>query len=286
MNNTVKIVSTVILSSVLGALGFWFVFDRGSAENSPRRASSERRISKTSRSGSVKRITEISVNSKSGEKSVRIVESEMAKPNVLNAAEIDEESMLSEVQKAVLKDIQDALDADDLKALRKALHKFAESSQKGGLGGYANVPRVIRAAAVQALGWFGKEAAVDLIDFMADSDEDISSDAFDQFEMALQDGDMSDFERAEIVKATAKALTDADRVESLLSNLIDMRNSVKADTAITILNDGTSQSKAGLMEQMEFYFDDGVKTADDIGKWRAENPDDPGDDELYGGEKK
>ena len=287
MRNEFKISIVVLASIALGAAGAWF-FIGGSADDAKARAAAPQiRMSKTNRSGKVKKITEISIKRGTGEKSVRITESEVNRPDVLGAVDIDAEGQLSDLQKSVLKDIQDALDAEDLKALRKALSKFTASACKGGLGDYANVPRALRAAAVQALGWFGGKAAADLIGFMAESDEEISSDAFDQFEMALQDCDLSDFERAEIVKMTTKALTDTDRIDSILSSsLIDMRNSVKADTAIAILDEGTSQSKAVLLDQMEFYFDDGVKTADDIGKWRAENPDDPGDDELYGGEKK
>lgn len=245
----------------------------------------EQKIAKTVRSGSVKKITEISVNRKGGKKSVRIVESEATKPDVVKDAEIDDEELLSDVQKSVLMDIQKALDADDVKALRKALSRFTASKSKGGLGGYANVPRVIRAAAVQALGWFGKDVVVDMIDFMADADEEISDDAFNQFEQALQDCEMGDRERSSLIKTVSKALTDSDRVDSMISCLSDMRNSVKADTAIAILTDGSDQSKAMLLEQMEFYFDEGVQTVDDLKKWMAENPDDPDDEEFYGGSK-
>jgi len=285
MKNEIKIGLVALASIVLGAMGA-YLFIGGVSSNAKAHASAhELHLSKTKRSGKVKKITQISVKCDSGENSVRIVESEASRPNVLNDAQIDDEDQLTDLQKSVLKDIQDALDAEDLKALRKALSKFTASIQKGGLGGYANVPRVMRSAAVQALGWFGSKAAVDLIDFMADSDEDVSSEAFDQFEFALQDVSLSDYERAAIVKATAKALTDADRIDTLLSSLIDMRNSVKADTAAAILSEGSEQSKAVLAEQMDFYFEDDVKTVDDINRWLVENPDDPGDDDFYGGEK-
>jgi hypothetical protein len=66
---------------------------------------------------------------------------------------------------------------------------------------------------------------------------------------------------------------------------MDMRNSVKCDTAISILKDGTSQAKAAMLEQMDFYFEEGVDSVDGVKKWLAENPDDPGDDEFYGGDK-
>ena len=285
MRNGIVIGLIVIAAVAVGAFGAWLFMPSASETSDDGHMGKEQKIAKTVRSGSVKKITEISVNRKGGKKSVRIVESEATKPDVVKDAEIDDEELLSDVQKSVLRDIQKALDADDVKALRKALSRFTASKSKGGLGGYANVPRVIRVAAVQALGWFGKDVVVDMIDFMADADEEISDDAFNQFEQALQDCEMGDRERSPLIKTVSKALTDSDRVDSMISCLSDMRNSVKADTAIAILTDGSDQSKAMLLEQMEFYFDEGVQTVDDLKKWMAENPDDPDDEEFYGGSK-
>ena len=282
MKNKISIVLVVVAAIVVGALGAW-LFMPPASEVASGRLNKEQKMSKTVRSGSVKKITEISVSRKGGKKSVRIVESEATRPDVVKDADIDEEEQLSPIQKSVLKEIQAALDADDVKALRRALSKFTASTEKGGLGGYENVPRVIRAAAVQALGWFGKDVAVDMIDFMADADEEISDEAFDQFEQALLDCEMGDRERSLLVKTVSKALTDSERIDAMLSCLSDMRNSVKGDTAIAILTDGSDQSKVALLDEMEFYFDEGVQTVGDIKKWMAENPDDPDDEEFYGG---
>lgn len=283
MKNEIKTGLIVLGSILIGAVGSWFVFnDAGDAADSSC-AVREQRLAKSRRSGNVKKVTEISVNRKG--KSVRIVESESPRPNVLEAADIDDEADLSDIQRSVLEEIQAALDADDLKALRKAISRFTASVGNGGLGGYANVPRAIRSAAVQALGWFGKDSVVDLVDFMVDSDEEISSDAFDKFEFALEDVDLGDRDRADIVKTVAKALTDEDRIDTLLFNLNDMRNSVKVETAVAILTDGTAMAKSVLKDQLGFFFDEGVETIDDIQKWYAENPDDPDDDDFYGGDK-
>lgn len=284
MKNEVKIGFVVLASVLAGAVGSWFFLGRSPAVEDAPDLGREQRFSKTVRSGSVKKITEISVSRRGGKKSVRIVEAEANKPDVVKDAEIDDEESLSDIQKSVLREIQAALDADDIRALRKALSRFTASAKDGGLGGYANVPRVLRAAAVQALGWFGGKATVDLVDFMVDADEEISSDAFDQFESALQDSGMSDFERSAIVKTTAKAITDPDRVDVLLDTLMDMRNSVKGKTAIAMLTEGSEQIKAAMQDQLELYFDDGVTTVDDIKKWMAENPDDSDDDDFYGGD--
>ena len=283
MKNEIKTGLIVLGSILIGAVGSWFVFnDAGDAADSSC-AVREQRLAKSRRSGNVKKVTEIRVNRK--KKSMRIVESESMRPNVLDAAEIDDEADLSDVQRSVLEEIQAALDADDLKALRKAISRFTASVGNRGLGGYANVPRAIRSAAVQALGWFGKDSVVDLVDFMADSDEEISNDAFDQFEFALEDIDLGDRDRADIVKTITKALTDEDRIDTLLFNLNDMRNSVKVETAVAILTDGTDMAKSVLKDQLGLFFDEGVETIDDIQKWYAENPDDPDDDDFYGGSK-
>ena len=283
MRSEIKTSLVVLGSILLGVVGSWLVF-RGSSEVVDSTAASrEQCLVKSRRSGNVKKVTEIRVNRK--KKSMRIVESESMRPNVLDAAEIDDEADLSDVQRSVLEEIQAALDADDLKALRKAISRFTASVGNRGLGGYANVPRAIRSAAVQALGWFGKDSVVDLVDFMADSDEEISNDAFDQFEFALEDIDLGDRDSADIVKTITKALTDEDRIDTLLFNLNDMRNSVKVETAVAILTDGTDMAKSVLKDQLGLFFDEGVETIDDIQKWYAENPDDPDDEEFYGGSK-
>lgn len=287
MSKNFKSVSIIAVCAILGALGAWFVIDRAFTveESSAAPSARSQRLVKSARSGSVKKITEISVDSKSGKKSVRIVESEEERPNVIENLDADDEANLTDAQKSVLREIQDALDADDIKKLRKALSKFTASVSAGGLGGYASVPRVIRSAAVQALGWFGKDAVVDLLDFMADADEEVSSDAFDQFELALDDVSLSARERAELVKSLSKVLTDEERIDTMLFSLNEMPNSVKAETVLAILEEGSAQSQKLMLEQLDFYLDEGIETVDDVKKWIAENPDDPDDEEFYAGEK-
>ena len=277
----------VAVASTMGAVAMWFVL--GKVPGGDDLSARGQRITKTSRSGGVKKVTEISLSRNGGKKSVRIVESETTKPNVLevlDAANGADEDDLTDAEKSVMKDIQAALDANDLKSLRRALSRLTASTKSGGLGGYSKVPRSIRSAAVQALGWFGKDAAIDLMGFMADGDDEVAADAANLFELALQDVSLGDRERAEIVKATAKTLTDTDQLDTLLFTLNDMRNSVKADTVISILTEGTPQAKTTMLEQIEFYLDVDVTTVEGAKKWAAQNPDDPDDEEFYGGESR
>ena len=88
-----------------------------------------------------------------------------------------------------------------------------------------------------------------------------------------------------LAKSMMSSLTDEDRVDSVLNSLMDMRNSVRADTIKAILANGTEVAKAKLMEQLEFLTDSDVTTVADVDKWLEDNPDDADDDEFYGGVK-
>lgn len=242
--------------------------------------------------GNVKKVTEISLNDK---KAIKIVSSEIAKPDFLNSikgeAGDSEEEQLTEIQKTVLRELQSALDENDVKGVRKALSKFsqciskADSGKNNGCGRFAGLPKSMREAAVSALGWFGSETATDMIDFMMDPDEDICNDAWNQFELALADFEMGDVERATILMTMAKSITDSDRLDSIFMEFNNMRPSVKADTLISVLENGTPQAKAVLQESIEIYTESDVKTVDDVKRWKAANPDDSGDEEFYGGKK-
>jgi len=267
----------VIFSLVLaigGAVGYWAC--RLTEPTTP----DEMRVvrQKVSKTAKVKKITEITLGkAKDGKTSIKIVEREQPRPDVLHVAAADNDEVgeeeLTELQKGILKELQDALDKEDLKAVRKALSKFVAKADRGGLSG--KVPKCMRAKAVEALGWFGKDAAVDLLEYVADMDEEIANDAFSQFELAMQDAEMSAVERAQLLTSTMQALNDADNIDSLLGNLNDLPNQLKAKTVESILATGSEKAKSVMTEQMEFYLDDGVKTVDDIRKWAAENPDEP-----------
>ena len=108
MKNKIETGLVIVAAVVVGALGAWFLMPAvfGTAGE---RVEKEQKMTKAVRSGSVKKITEISVNRKGGKKSVRIVESESTRPDVVRDAGIDDddEEQLTPVQKSVLKEILD-----------------------------------------------------------------------------------------------------------------------------------------------------------------------------------
>lgn len=283
MKSSTKSILVAFASVCAGALASWSVMHGISdAESSAEEVPAIRKIASAKKGASVRKITEISLDRKNGRRSVKIVESEISKPVMMNIEAEDGEEKLTDFQRSIVNELQDALDRDDIRSVRKILSRFTASVGRGGLGG--NVPKVMRMQAVQALGWFGREAAVDLLDFMADSDEEVASDAFDQFESSLGDSGMGDAERSELLLAALKAINDNERIDNLLSNLNDMRNSRKYETIKGILENGSEAAKTIMRQQLEDYTDSDVHTLDDLNHWVAMNPDDPDDAEFYRGE--
>jgi hypothetical protein len=193
--------------------------------------------------------------------------------------DMDEKEMTA-LQKSVLRELQAALDDDDLPRMRKAIAKFRAPKDKGGLGG--EVPKALRRHAVSSLGWFGGGAVTDLMEFMADADPEVEEMAFEQFELALNDWELSDYERADVLKTIMSAMHDEDRITMLLMSLNMMRHSVRGNTIISILGSGTEEARSALSQQVEFFTDFDVYTTADVSKWMTEHPDDAWDDDFYG----
>lgn len=214
-------------------------------------------------------------------------------PDLIRQFADEDDASISALAKAVMKELQESLDRNDLSAVRKSIAKFYLPESRGGLGG--KVPKSLKLAAISALDWFGSKGvmndgegggdAASLIDFMTDADPEISESALDAFEDSLNDLDMSDYARAELLKTVLKAVNDTDRIESMISSLDNMRNSVKADTIISLMETGTANVKATMKEELEFYTDFDITTVDEVRQWKADNPDDDWDDEFYGGVK-
>ena len=207
-----------------------------------------------------------------------------------------DESELSTLQKSILNELKSALQDNDLEGVRKAIARFhapkpvaglaghKDKDLEGGLGG--EVPKVMRQYAVTALGWFGSSAIGDMLEFMADIDPDVEQEAFMQFELIIDDWDVSDRERASALLKVLSAIHDTERIDSLLMALNNMRNSVKGDTMIRILNSGTAEAQAVMQEQIEFFTDFDIVDAGGIADWMQKNPDSEWDEDFYGGEKK
>lgn len=204
------------------------------------------------------------------------------KPAVLEL-EDDEERLLNDFSRQILRDLQAALDTENREKVSKLVMKMLEipPDPKFGKNG---VDRVLRRRAVEALGWFGASALPELVGMLADADPEIVQSTFDQFTLALEDISLSDYERADIVAMASKVLTDRDNLEMLFMEINNMRHSVGAGVLVEICLDGTAPAKDLMPEVIEFFTgEDNIVTIEDLEKWLQENPDGEDDDDLYGG---
>lgn len=277
MKKRIRNIFTIFASVVTGGVCSWlFLHDDAGLRRkfADARAVSSVQNGDASNSG-------VNANGESSEQAIDVSE-QKDKKNVDSARKSssddkDADEELTSFQRALLDELQQALDNDSLKSVRKVIAKFSSGDGRG-----FNVPYELKEKAIEALSWFGKDGAMDLVAFVCDPNNEISDEAFDRLEDALNDPDMSDYDRAEYVKALLRATSNADRIDSMLSDLGDMRNSVKGRTIIEILQSGTSKSVEMLMDEIESLTEEGVKSVEDVRKWMEENPDDPEDDELYG----
>ena len=115
----------------------------------------------------------------------------------------DEFEGLSPDDRKLAEAVQSAMETDDNNAIISASVKALESSNSD-----------VRQAAVDALGWCGKDALVELIGAMADSDESVRDSAINNWECALMELDSAQqrFSAAAMVMGT---ITQEDALDSI-----------------------------------------------------------------------
>ena len=237
---------------------------------SPRQRQANRR---TGRKGKVAR------NGRTSAKDIKLEARE--KPNMF--LDDEEEKELTDLARKVLSSLQMALDTDDYQQIKHILD-MTRHAAKGSLSkATEGMPVALRRKLVEAIGWFGAQGLPEMLEFIADENEEVSQMALDQFEQALCDVSLGDRDRARIVSLASTVLTDADALEQIFMEISNMRNSVAVNTIYTICQDGTPKAKELIIDTMEFVTgEDNIKTTDDLARWLEENPDGPDDEDLYG----
>ena len=206
------------------------------------------------------------------------------KPDILLDSE--EAAGLTELEKEILKALRDALDNNDFSSVCKVLELMKKSGSLavGSKGHWSSgVNKFLRQSAVDALGWFGSGALPELTEFFGDADEEVARSAIDQFELAMQDVTMADYERAEVVKLAAKLITDKSDLDWVLSEAINARPSVGVETLLDISHNGTAEAKEMIPTYVELFTGyDNLITEDDICTWLEEHPDPSDAEEFWG----
>ena len=205
------------------------------------------------------------------------------------SSEIDDESILTGKMKQIFKELQDALDENDKKRVFALVHKLQAMDEWPD-----DIPRSVKLKALDALAWFGTAGFAEAVGFLADSDAEVVQSAVEKFEEMLMDSsELGDIETSKIIQQITKVVHDRDALDTFVIELDNMRDTVKAETALSILDSGNQDAVSALKDNLEFIFSDIDKeeiTRQDIEKFRKDAEqayrDDPEklkeDEEFYG----
>ena len=193
----------------------------------------------------------------------------------------EDEAKLTEAQRNLINEIRAALERNSQKEVLRLVQKLKKSKEWPD-----GIPKAIKMAAIDALGWFGSGCLPEIAGFLADGDSEVVQSAIEKYEEALSDSDLSDYERSLILIQAAKVIDDADAMDSMLFELDNMRHSVAVATLKELMVSGNAATKSVLPDNIEFYTgEEGVTTPEQLDEWLKKTPDEEGDDEFYGGSK-
>ena len=213
-------------------------------------------------------------------------QSKVAKPDF--SAEVDEESKLTGEMKRLFTELQAALDAEDKKHVFALVHKLQSMDEWPD-----GIPKSVKMKALDALAWFGSSGMAEAVGFLADGDSEVVETAIEKFDEMLSDMDAGDRAISDILKQIVKVVHDKDALDSFYMEMNNMRDTVKAETALAIFDSGNADAVAVLKENVDFYFNDIDKeqiTREDIEQFRKDAEqvykDDPekaqDDEDFYG----
>lgn len=218
------------------------------------------------------------------EKAVRV------KPDF--SAEAEEEAKLSDTMRKIFAELQKALDSSNKKqvfALVRKLQKMDEWPD--------GIPKAVKLKALDALAWFGSSGFAEAAGFLADADPEVVDATIEKFEEMLSDSfELGDTGVSQILQQLVKVVHDTDALDTFYMEMNNMRDTVKAQTALAIYDSGTPEAIAVLNENVDFIFSDIDKdeiTRSDIEQFLAKAEqvykDDPekakDDEEFYGPSK-
>ena len=208
------------------------------------------------------------------------------KPNLALSAV--EDAQLTEEMRRIYQDLQQALDDEDKKKVFALVHKLQSMDEWPD-----GIPQSVKLRALDALAWFGASGMAEAIGFLADGDSEVVNTAIEKFEEMLCDFDLGDRGVSEILSQIVKVVHDTDALDGFYMEMNNMRDTVKAQTALNIYDSRNKEAISVLEENLELIFgnaDYEVKTREDVEKFLKDAEqaykDDPekaaDDEEFYG----
>ena len=198
---------------------------------------------------------------------VKVEKTEKVKPDF--SLDDDDESKLTEAQRKLINEIRAALERNSQKDVLRLVQQLQKSKEWPD-----GIPKAIKMAAIEALGWFGSGGLPEISGFLGDSDSEVVQSAIEKYEEALSDFDLSDQERSQILIQAGKVINDADAMDSMLFELNNMERPVAVATLQELMVSGNAATKSILPDNIEFYTgEEGITTPKQLDEWLKKNPD-------------
>lgn len=285
MNKKVKMVLVAVIAVAVGIVSLSLFnggeSDTSSAEGVKVRKATVKTGKKIKRGKVGKTVKSEKIPQKRQKPEARRENARRRKIAAARAMLLEEEKGLTAEMVKTLRFLRDVSDHENKSEVIRVVQELQKS--KGWLD---SVPKSVRLAAIEALGWFGSSCLPEAVGFLGDMDEEVADCAMSQFEEAVGDLDKSDIERSGILVMASQVVTDSDAMDSMLMELNNMRNSVAAETVKQLWLNGNATTQKLLPEMVESVTgEEGIDTPEKLDAWLAENPDDEGDEEFYGGIK-
>ena len=175
-----------------------------------------------------------------------------------------------EKDQALMRQAREAIDNDDLESARALAAEAAASTNDE-----------LREMAVEALSWFGKDAMVELMQFMADANEEVAEEAKSGWMAGLQEID-DEGEKAGVIEATMKCVKDGEMLEDIANELIGMDDLAAIQVLADIIEEGGNDAAVkAAKETYNSITEENWSNVDAAETWLQKNyePDDDGGDD-------
>ena len=195
----------------------------------------------------------------------RVKEAKIVKPRP-RGDEVDdfpEESEIPAADRPYVKRVRKALEAENVEEIIACAEMLAKSRN----------PEV-RSGMVSALQWCGRSAMSELVNFMADRDDDVRTEALDAWSDAIDEIDSPTLKR-DLLLASMLAITDSDSLESLAVEVSDLPNSYQIDIYSALIESENRAAIEVAREEYESLTDENYTSRESAERWLVENPDDP-----------
>ena len=179
----------------------------------------------------------------------------------------DDDDELPPEAKAMIDSINEAVDNEDLAAVRSLAAKALESD---------NVD--VRREMVEALGNFGVKTLPELTPFLADTDADVSEAAMNEWSVAVSSID-NEADKLGVVELAMHVLNDEDSLETISGEYIGADEQLAVESLLRIIEAGGSERGiAKAKETYEFVTGETFTDRAAAEKWIAEECEKEGTD--------